>query len=40
MLAFGFHITSLPVYPLELRGTIVLFKNPSTFSEAISHLCG
>lgn len=40
MLAFVFHIASLPVYPSELWGTIVLFKNPATFSEDISHFCG
>ena len=39
-LAFVFHIASLPAYPSELRGTIVLFKNPATFSEDISHFCG
>ena len=39
-LAFVFHIASLPVYPSELWGTIVLFKNPATFSEGISHFCG
>lgn len=40
MLAFVFHPASLPVYPFESWGTVVLFKNPAMFSEAISNLCG
>lgn len=40
MLAFVFHVASLPVCPFELRGTIVLCKKPATSSEDISHFCG